>query len=127
MQNTQGLPVPAWPIGITPEDCRIHAEAPEKEPVVEQEPYQEPLVRRLAQYKLQQAKERKQASKGQSSSSVAIETSQYQVQDQEVMEEEVPTPPMFIRRESERIKQIKFLRPPSPGPGLTPDDAISLE
>ena len=117
MQNTQGLPRPAWPLGITPEDCRIHAEAPEKEPVVEQEPYQEPLVRRLAQYKLQQAKERKQASKGQSSSSAAIETSQVQV----------PTPPMFIRRESERIKQIKFLRPPSPGPGLTPDDAISLE
>ena len=107
MQNTQGLPVPAWPIGITPEDCRIHAEAPENEPVVEQEPMQEPLVRRLAQYKLQQARERKEAS-----SSAAIQP--------------VQAPPVFRRRESERIKQLKFHKPPSPGPGLTPDDAISL-
>ena len=122
MQNTQGLPVPAWPLGITPKDCRIHAAAPENEPVVLQEPMQEPLVRRLAQYKLQQAKEKKQASKAQSSSSAAIETSADEVQDKEVQ-----APPVLIRRESERIKQLKFHKPPSPGPGLTPDDAISLE
>ena len=113
MQNTQGLPVPAWPLGITPEDCKIHAAAPENEPVVLQEPMQEPLVRRLAQYKLQQAKEKKQASKGSS-------------RDKEVQDKEVQAP-VLIRRESERIKQLKFHKPPSPGPGLTPDDAISLE
>ena len=115
MQNTQGLPRPAWPLGITPEDCRIHAEAPEKEPVVEQEPFQEPLVRKLAQYKLQQAKEKKKAAKGHASPGPA----KRRVQE--------PVEPVFTRRESERIKQIKFNRPPSPGPGLTPDNAISLE
>ncbi|GJU06213.1 transposase, MuDR, plant [Tanacetum coccineum] len=31
------------------------------------------------------------------------------------------------RRKSERIAQIMFNKPPSPGPGLDPDDAISLE
>lgn len=32
-----------------------------------------------------------------------------------------------IRRQSERIKQILFNKPPPPGPGLTPDDAMVLE
>ncbi|GKG08707.1 hypothetical protein Tco_0334539, partial [Tanacetum coccineum] len=43
-----GIPALAWPIGITPEDCRIHAQRPE--PVLLQEPMLEPLVRRIAQY-----------------------------------------------------------------------------
>ncbi|GKC68941.1 hypothetical protein Tco_1114824 [Tanacetum coccineum] len=33
--NAMGIPAPAWPVGITPEDCRIH--------VVLQEPMLEPL------------------------------------------------------------------------------------
>ena len=32
-----------------------------------------------------------------------------------------------IRRQSERIKQILFNKPLSPGPGLTPDDAMVLD
>ncbi|GJW26445.1 hypothetical protein Tco_0040256 [Tanacetum coccineum] len=35
--------------------------------------------------------------------------------------------PVIRRRESERIKQILFKKPPPPGPGLTPDDAMVLE
>ncbi|GKD32438.1 hypothetical protein Tco_1247947, partial [Tanacetum coccineum] len=31
------------------------------------------------------------------------------------------------RRTSERIAQIMFNMPPTPGPGLDPDDVISLE
>ncbi|GKD42035.1 hypothetical protein Tco_1266680, partial [Tanacetum coccineum] len=31
------------------------------------------------------------------------------------------------RRTSKRIAQIMFNKPPTPGPGLDPDDAISLE
>ena len=42
------------------------------------------------------------------------------------VQQQVQAPPI-IRRQSERIKQILFNRPPSPGPGLTEDDAISLE
>lgn len=38
----------------------------------------------------------------------------------------VAAPPM-IKRQSERIKQIIFNMPPSPGPGLTPDDAMVIE
>ncbi|GJT89107.1 hypothetical protein Tco_1070824 [Tanacetum coccineum] len=33
--NVMGIPAPAWPLRITPEECRIHAERPE--PVVLQE------------------------------------------------------------------------------------------
>ncbi|GKC48722.1 hypothetical protein Tco_1071467 [Tanacetum coccineum] len=33
--NVMGIPAPAWPLKITPEECRIHAERPE--PVVLQE------------------------------------------------------------------------------------------
>ena len=33
----------------------------------------------------------------------------------------------FLRRESERIKQIVFKRPAPPGPGLTPDDAMLVD
>ena len=33
----------------------------------------------------------------------------------------------YMRRESERIKQIVFKRPPPPGPGLTPDDAMLVD
>lgn len=91
--NTMGMPAPAWPIGITPEDVRVHAER--TEPVVEQEPMLEPLVRRNAEYQRRMAAQRK---------SQPVE-----------------------RRQSERIKQIIFNRPPSPGPGLNEDDAISLD
>ncbi|GKD06775.1 hypothetical protein Tco_1181749 [Tanacetum coccineum] len=35
--------------------------------------------------------------------------------------------PVIRRRELERIKQILFKKPPPPGPGLTPDDAMVLE
>ncbi|GKB01344.1 hypothetical protein Tco_0829388 [Tanacetum coccineum] len=42
--NVMGIPAPAWPLGITPEDCRIHAERPEdvvlQEKLLLQEHYQ---------------------------------------------------------------------------------------
>ncbi|GKD84417.1 hypothetical protein Tco_1355571 [Tanacetum coccineum] len=42
--------------------------------------------------------------------------------------EEVEHEQLVIRRrESERINQIHFKKPPPPGPGLTPDDAMVLE
>lgn len=54
-----GLPVPAWPIGITPEDVRIHAERPE--PFVLQEPMLEPLIRRTTDYQRRMAERRRLA------------------------------------------------------------------
>nr|GFA12163.1 tetratricopeptide-like helical domain, DYW domain protein [Tanacetum cinerariifolium] len=42
------IPTLASPIGITPEDCRIHAQRPE--PVMLQEAMLEPLVKRIIQY-----------------------------------------------------------------------------
>nr|GFA13645.1 hypothetical protein [Tanacetum cinerariifolium] len=47
--NAMGIPALAWPIVITSEDCRIHAQIPE--PILLQEPVLEPLVRRIVQYK----------------------------------------------------------------------------
>ncbi|GJU69632.1 hypothetical protein Tco_1255891 [Tanacetum coccineum] len=44
-------------------------------------------------------------------------------QDEEPMQQE----PAFRRRSSERIKQLIFNKPPSPGPGLDLNDAISVE
>ncbi|GJT51836.1 hypothetical protein Tco_0977993 [Tanacetum coccineum] len=42
--NVMGIPAPPWPLGITPEDCRIHAERPEpivlQKELVLQEHYQ---------------------------------------------------------------------------------------
>ncbi|GJT75721.1 hypothetical protein Tco_1042446 [Tanacetum coccineum] len=46
--NVMGIPALAWPIKITLEDCRIHAQRPE--PVLLQELMLEPLVRRIVQY-----------------------------------------------------------------------------
>ncbi|GJR15684.1 hypothetical protein Tco_0798336 [Tanacetum coccineum] len=43
-------------------------------------------------------------------------------------EEQVQVPKLVvIRRESERIKQLKFKNPPSPRPGLDPEDAIEVD
>ncbi|GJU40435.1 hypothetical protein Tco_1193392 [Tanacetum coccineum] len=48
--NVMGIPAPAWPLGITPEDCRIHAERPDsvvlQDELVLKEHYQR---RRIAQ------------------------------------------------------------------------------
>ncbi|GKD60234.1 hypothetical protein Tco_1297743 [Tanacetum coccineum] len=46
--NAMGIPVLAWPIKISPEDCRIYAQRPKL--VLLQEPMLKPLVRRIAQY-----------------------------------------------------------------------------
>ena len=123
-----GLPRPAWPIGITPEDVRIHAERPE--PVVLQEPMLEPLIRRTAEYQRRMSERRRLANQQQvqpvaEQQQVPPPPVQQQVQAPPV-QQQVQAPPI-IRRQSERIKQILFNRPPSPGPGLTEDDAISLE
>ncbi|GJZ53679.1 bifunctional aspartokinase/homoserine dehydrogenase I [Tanacetum coccineum] len=99
--NSMGLPRHAWPEGITPQDCIIHAatqseialshsqpvESQEEEPRQEEPRHQEPR--------------------------------QQQQRNQE--------PRQQPRRTSERIAQIMFNKPPTPGPGLDPDDAISLE
>ncbi|GJS80265.1 transposase, MuDR, plant [Tanacetum coccineum] len=50
-------------------------------------------------------------------------------EDQEQVQEdqEQVLEPMFRKRVSERIKQLMFNMPPSPGPGLSLNDAISVE
>ncbi|GJT89106.1 phospholipase-like protein [Tanacetum coccineum] len=53
--NVMGIPAPAWPLRITPEDCRIHAERPEpvvlQEKLLLQEHYE---MRMFAQWLIQQ-------------------------------------------------------------------------
>nr|GEW76539.1 transposase, MuDR, MULE transposase domain protein [Tanacetum cinerariifolium] len=48
--NVMGLPAPAWPIGITPEDYRIHAERPELIVFPEELVLQEPRFSRSGSY-----------------------------------------------------------------------------
>ncbi|GKD96959.1 hypothetical protein Tco_1380856, partial [Tanacetum coccineum] len=47
------------------------------------------------------------------------------MQEQPVQEQLLQEQP--VQRKSERIAQILFNKPPTPGPGLDPDDAISIE
>ncbi|GJT92872.1 hypothetical protein Tco_1081717 [Tanacetum coccineum] len=84
--NSMGLPRHAWPEGITPQDCIIHAAT---------------------------------------QSEIALSHSQPQQQRQQQQRNQEPR--QQPRRTSERIAQIMFNKPPTPGPGLDPDDAISLE
>ncbi|GJR52352.1 hypothetical protein Tco_1402873 [Tanacetum coccineum] len=93
--------------GITPQDCIIHA-ATQSEIALshsqlvesqEEEPRQEEPRH---QQPRQQQKPRQQQQRNQE-------------------------PRQQPRRTSERIAQIMFYKPPTPGPGLDPDDAISLE
>ncbi|GJT70278.1 multidrug resistance-associated protein 5 [Tanacetum coccineum] len=51
------------------------------------------------------------------------------VQEQPLQEQPVQRRPVQqpVQRKSERIAQILFNKPPTPGPGLDPDDAISIE
>ncbi|GKG42906.1 hypothetical protein Tco_0479590, partial [Tanacetum coccineum] len=55
------------------------------------------------------------------------------VQEQPVQEQPLQEQPVQrrlvqqpVQRKSERIAQILFTKPPKPGPGLDPDDAISI-
>ncbi|GJW35290.1 transposase, MuDR, plant [Tanacetum coccineum] len=82
--DSMGIPRPAWPEGITPQDCIIEA-ATQSEIAISQSP---PV---------------------------------------ESQEQEAPMQEQPMQRKSERIAQILFNKPPKPGPGLDPDDAISIE
>ncbi|GKE09280.1 hypothetical protein Tco_1412831 [Tanacetum coccineum] len=55
------------------------------------------------------------------SQSQPVESQEEQLRQQQQPRQQQP------RRKSERIAHIMFNKPPSPGPGLDPDDAISLE
>lgn len=100
MQDVIGIPRPAWPPGITPEDCIIHAQ--------QQAQVQEEIALSQSQPLPSQENPVQAANEGPV------------VQDEE-LEEEEPS----LRR-SERIKQIIFNKPPSPGPGLKASDAIEV-
>ncbi|GKF95523.1 hypothetical protein Tco_0288258, partial [Tanacetum coccineum] len=52
---------------------------------------------------------------------------QIRKQQQRQQQQRNQEPRQQLRRTSERIAQIMFNKPPTPGPGLDPDDAISLE
>ncbi|GKC84644.1 hypothetical protein Tco_1140361, partial [Tanacetum coccineum] len=106
--NSMDLPRHAWPEGITPQDCIIHAATQSEialshsQPVESQEDeprHQEP---RQQQQQPRQQQQRQQQQRNQE-------------------------PRQQLRRTLERIVQIMFNNPPTPGPGLDPDDAISLE
>ncbi|GKE72672.1 hypothetical protein Tco_1534713 [Tanacetum coccineum] len=84
--DSMGIPRPAWPEGITPEDVRIHAAESQAQAVI-------PL-----------------------SSSQPL-ASQEELQDEEPVHVE--------RRVSERLKHKSIKM--KPGPGLTEDDAISIQ
>ena len=92
-----GLPKPAWPLGITPEDCIIHAQAQSEIELTQSHP---------------------QPSQEQVSPNV-------QEQENDDSDEGPVTPP-HVRR-SERIKQILFNKPLPPGPGLDLTDSISVD
>ena len=100
MQDVIGIPRPAWPPGITPEDCIIHAQ--------QQAQVQEEIALSQSHPLPSQENPVQAANEGPV------------VQDEE-LEEEEPS----LRR-SERIKQIIFNKPPSPGPGLKASDAIEV-
>ena len=111
MQDVIGIPRPAWPPGITPEDCIIHAQQQAQSETQNQNDdaqVQEEIALSQSQPLPSQENPVQAANEG------------HIVQDEE-LEEEEPS----LRR-SERIKQIIFNKPPSPGPGLKASDAIEV-
>ncbi|GJR31244.1 transposase, MuDR, plant [Tanacetum coccineum] len=101
--DSMGIPRPAWPEGITPQDCIIEA-ATQSEIAISQSP---PVESQEQEAPMQEQPVQEQP-----------------LQEQPVQRRPVQQP---VQRKSERIAQILFNKPPKPGPGLDPDDAISIE
>ncbi|GJS11961.1 hypothetical protein Tco_0368757 [Tanacetum coccineum] len=101
--DSMGIPRPAWPEGITPQDCIIEA-ATQSEIAISQSP---PVESQEQEAPMQEQPVQEQP-----------------LQEQPVQRRPVQQP---VQRKSERIAQILFNKPPTPGPGLDPDDAISIE
>lgn len=98
----QGIPVPAWPTAVnkgTPDEIPNTASQPMPENV-------EPMQPVIAEHVI-----------------VALKH-EAAIEDQH---QEHEAAPLIRRRQSERIKQILFNKPPSPGLGLISDDAMVLE
>ena len=112
-----GLPKPAWPLGITPEDCIIHAQAQSEIELTQSHP--QPSQEQVSPNVQEQQND---------DSDVQVQVEEQQaVQEQENDDsDEGPVTPPHVRR-SERIKQILFNKPLPPGPGLDPTDAISVD
>ncbi|GJR35974.1 hypothetical protein Tco_1211658 [Tanacetum coccineum] len=101
--DSMGIPRPAWPEGITPQDYIIEA-ATQSEIAISQSP---PVESQEQEAPMQEQPVQEQP-----------------LQEQPVQRRPVQQP---VQRKSERIAQILFNKPPTPGPGLDPDDAISIE
>ncbi|GJT96911.1 hypothetical protein Tco_1092429 [Tanacetum coccineum] len=104
LMNTQGIPVPAWPYDGSPADLLGADEIPltGTQPMASQDPIDEPVPNVPAP--------NQPVPNVPAPNQLALN---------------VPAP--IMRRESERIKMIKFSKPVSPGPGLTPEDAMLVE
>ncbi|GJU33170.1 hypothetical protein Tco_1176759 [Tanacetum coccineum] len=102
--NMQGIPVPAWPYDGSPADLLGADEIPltGTQPMASQDPIDEPVPNVPAPNQ---------------------PVPNVPAPNQPALN--VPAP--IMRRESERIKMIKFSKPVSPGPGLTPEDAMLVE
>ncbi|PWA62238.1 hypothetical protein CTI12_AA211770 [Artemisia annua] len=141
MQDVIGIPRPTWPPGITPEDWRIHAQSQSQSQVGEVQVQSdsqvvEAQVQSQSQLGQAEVQSQSQVVEAQVQTEIALTQSQpiasqeaqvdaanegQDVDDAEWHEED-PEP---VRR-SERIKQIIFNKPPAPGPGLKPDNAIEV-
>ena len=110
-----GLHKPVWPLGITPEDCIIHAQAEAQYEIQLTQSHPLPSQEQVVQDEVepQQAVQEPPLSPN----------VQEQANDDS---DEGPVTPPHVRR-SERIKQILFNKQLPPGPGLDPTDAISVE
>ncbi|PWA66927.1 hypothetical protein CTI12_AA223260 [Artemisia annua] len=141
MQDVIGIPRPAWPPGITPEDCRIHAQSQSQSQVGQvqvqsESQVVEAQVQSQSQVGQAEVQSQSQVVEAQVQTEIALTQSQPlasqeaqvhaanegQDVDDAQWQEEDPEP---VRR-SERIKQIIFNKPPAPGPGLKADDAIEV-
>ncbi|GKD40808.1 hypothetical protein Tco_1261015 [Tanacetum coccineum] len=112
--NTQGIPVPAWPYDGSLADLLGADEIPltGTQPMASQDPIDEPVpnVPALNQPVPNVPAPNQPIPNVPAPNQLALN---------------VPAP--IMRRESERIKMIKFSKPVSPGPGLTPEDAMLVE
>ncbi|GJX97423.1 hypothetical protein Tco_0353221 [Tanacetum coccineum] len=119
-QNVQGISVPTWPYKGTPADLLTQNQADEI-PNTSSQPMPDIAEPEPEEVEPEQA-EPEQAEPEQAEPE--------QAEPEDVEHEQLVIRrrnPVIKRRESEMIKQILFKKPPPPGPGLTPDDAMVLE
>nr|GEU55805.1 tetratricopeptide-like helical domain, DYW domain protein [Tanacetum cinerariifolium] len=101
--NSMGLPRAAWPARITPEDVIIHAQQTQADAIM--------LLSGSQPFPSQEEEEHSEGEE------------QEQIDDQDQMEEEEPVQ----KRTSKRLKMKTFGWKLTSGPGLTDDDAISVD